>query len=375
MAAKAETALPSWLDGTYVGFGAGYTGFGYSNRDLGGGFAATGFENPRVGLNAYAGHELSDKLSLQLGLMRPIKWVYVNGIQGPADRQSVWVSVFHLALRPKLRLSEKLELYGLAGLGLVSRNGFTISGVDAVASEDILTLFGGGGLSYALGERLRWNAGVEGTAARRGRRQPGTLYLNSGLSWRFKGSGEAYRKAGGAKFPERVARIGGFSRSIVDADPTKYVSVGYLPIFFDAKVKAKEGLWGSYEVDVLHTDKRVQLTLGISVAQYRSDVSDTAFEAYSVYPSLQWWFLRTGPADVYFKYSLAGPAYLTRRNLDHQDLGGHISFQDLLGFGVSFGEKRDWDALLTLVHYSNGNLFPKNPGIQVPLVLCLGRAF
>ena len=49
--------------------------------------------------------------------------------------------------------------------------------------------------------------------------------------------------------------------------------------------------------------------------------------------------------------------------------------RDSLGFGVYLGQGRHVNAELRIGHYSNGNLLPRNRGIQVPLTVAVGYAF
>ena len=80
-------------------------------------------------------------------------------------------------------------------------------------------------------------------------------------------------------------------------------------------------------------------------------------------------------ADMYFMYSVAGPTYLTKYTIDNIYVGGQFSFQDLMGIGAFFGKAKNFNIAATIGHYSNGNLLPNNPGIQVPLVMSVGYAF
>ena len=79
--------------------------------------------------------------------------------------------------------------------------------------------------------------------------------------------------------------------------------------------------------------------------------------------------------DFYFSYSAAGPTILTRRVIDHINLSNHFIFQDLMGFGACFGKDKNIDMNIKIGHYSNGNLFPTNPGVDVPITLSAGYAF
>ena len=99
------------------------------------------------------------------------------------------------------------------------------------------------------------------------------------------------------------------------------------------------------------------------------------FTTVSVYPMFRFTPIRTRIADAYVYYSLAGPSYLSRCVIDGIDTGRHFTFQDLTGLGWYFGERRQVNLDLGIGHYSNGNLFPHNSGVKIPLTASMGVAF
>lgn len=66
-----------------------------------------------------------------------------------------------------------------------------------------------------------------------------------------------------------------------------------------------------------------------------------------------------------------GFAALTRSHLGHRDLGAAWSFQDLIGFGLEWGEKRTLRASYHYLHYSNASIVPPNEGIDVKFLWSL----
>ena len=79
--------------------------------------------------------------------------------------------------------------------------------------------------------------------------------------------------------------------------------------------------------------------------------------------------------DFYFNYSLAGPTFISRTTIDDQDTGRRFTFQDFMGAGVFAGRSKHLNAEIRIAHYSNGNLFPQNAGVTIPLGFNLGYAF
>jgi hypothetical protein len=45
-----------------------------------------------------------------------------------------------------------------------------------------------------------------------------------------------------------------------------------------------------------------------------------------------------------------------------------------MGVGAYTGKKRNVYAGIRIAHYSNGNLFPQNDGVMIPLIFSVGYA-
>jgi hypothetical protein len=85
--------------------------------------------------------------------------------------------------------------------------------------------------------------------------------------------------------------------------------------------------------------------------------------------------VRTRPLEFHLSYSLAGPTWITRTVIDSVPTGKRFTFQDFMGAGIFLGRDRRVAAEVRIAHYSNGNLFPQNPGVTVPLGFYLGSTF
>ncbi|MCX7125739.1 MAG: acyloxyacyl hydrolase [Gammaproteobacteria bacterium] len=370
--------LPSELNNTYIGMGAGYTDFPFSNTDLINGFQAQSFTNPSFGLNIFIGHYFNPYLAAEISLMRPVQWAYANNIVGDtAPKHSIWISLFGISLRPTLPITKRISLYGIAGLGIISRHGFNVgpNNTTAIPSTDLMTLLTGGGITYKVNTNWHLNLGLEHTFTENNNQQPSMTYAFGGFYYLFQTLHLPKYYSTDYIFHKNLIQIGGFSNSIFNPNVNQYFTVGYLPIFWSGDVGAKNGGWLMYERNIFHTHKIFSFDLGASISTYHSVVNNTSFQAFSVFPSMKFWFLRTRLVDLYFKYAIAGPTYLTQSYIDNIDLGGNFSFQDLLGIGAFIGQKKNFNVAATIGHYSNGNLLPVNPGVEVPLVLSVGYAF
>lgn len=367
--------LPSGLNNSYFGMGAGYTSFPYNNSSLTNGFRANRFNTPTFGLNVYLGHYFNPYLAAQVSLMRPMKWAYAYGIANPNDKHSIWISLFGISLKPTLPISKHSSLYALAGVGIVSRHGFDINNTTAIASRDMATFLTGGGFTYALTQHWHWNTGIEYALARPAEHQPAITYFYTGFYYLLTQRHLPEYYTTHYIFHKNLIQYGAYNTTDFDPGVNKYFTVGYLPIFWTGDVTAKNGDIFMYQRNVFHTHKRFSLDLGASISSYHSKVNNTAFQTFSVFPEIKFWFMRSQLADFYFLYSLAGPTYITKRTIDNIDTGGHFTFQDLMGVGMMIGKNKHLNMEFRIGHYSNGNLLPTNPGIQVPYTFSIGYAF
>lgn len=130
------------------------------------------------------------------------------------------------------------------------------------------------------------------------------------------------------------------------------------------------------------TEKQ-HLQIGISYTQIRTDTESNArMWAISIYPQLSLYPAENGTfrelfpdwsAPYFFVRALA-PSYLSATQLGEREQENHFAFQAQVGFGLmlDFGQDRTGILSLSWKHFSNADLFDKNDGIDVPLVLSLG---
>ena len=372
-----RTQLPASLNQTYFGMGVDYTNIPFSNKNLMNGFSAASFTNPDVGLNVFIGHFFNQYIAAQISLMRPIQWTYANQVSGDGKRHSIWISVFGIAMRPTLPLSEKFSLYGIEGVGIVSRHGFSVGTPDVVAipSADLMTPLVGGGITYAITPYWHLDTGLQYAVARPSEHQPHVLYAFGGFYYVFHTLHIPNFYKTQYIVHKNFIQVGSFSTDVFNPDINKYFTIHYLPIFWGGDVKTKNGGWVVYERNIFHTHKLFSLDLGASAATYQSAISDQSFQAFSIFPVFRLWFWRSPRVDFYFTYTVAGPAVLTRTHIDGTYVGGNFTFQDLMGVGAFIGKNKHFNVNAKIGHYSNGNLLTNNPGIEVPLVISMGYAF
>jgi len=131
----------------------------------------------------------------------------------------------------------------------------------------------------------------------------------------------------------------------------------------------------NYQRNLFHGPKVFAFDLGVEAGLWQTDVNRDNFFIFSVYPVFRLNYLRTKAFDAYFYYSIAAPAFISKTILDDDKMGEMFTFQDNMGTGVFFGKDRNYNAEIKIGHYSNGNIFPDNEAVKIPLSLNVGYAF
>jgi hypothetical protein len=148
-----------------------------------------------------------------------------------------------------------------------------------------------------------------------------------------------------------------------------------IPVFWVGQVKAKHAFSVTYQRLIFRTEKIFSLDWGVSVTAFQSELTNENVFAFSIFPVLRFYLLRKKDFDFYTNYSIIGPTFLTKSDIDGFDTGPKITYQDTMGFGVFFGKERKYNFELRIMHYSNGNIFTGNDGVAVPLQFTLGKTF
>ncbi|TCI03298.1 acyloxyacyl hydrolase [Corallincola luteus] len=114
------------------------------------------------------------------------------------------------------------------------------------------------------------------------------------------------------------------------------------------------------------------LGTGITYLGTDEDVNEEIY-AISVFPQLNLYTDKWGENQPYFFVRALGPTYLSSRKLGEREQGKRFAFQAQVGAGVYFGANESWLVSVSYKHFSNANLFSPNDGLDVPILLSLGR--
>jgi hypothetical protein len=148
-----------------------------------------------------------------------------------------------------------------------------------------------------------------------------------------------------------------------------------VPVFWLGEVKAAHSFSVTYQRLAFRTQKLFSLDWGVSVTGFQTEITKKNVLAFSIFPTMRFYLLRKKGFDMYTNYSVIGPTFLTKSNLGNLGTGPKITYQDTMGFGAFFGEKRKYNIELRIMHYSNGNIFTKNSGVAVPMQFTIGKTF
>lgn len=383
---KSLTRLSSFLSKTYYNFNFGLISYPYSDSNLKPGFISENVTKNRFSGRILLGYKIKNDLAIQFGVMRPASWYSFNNINNIGYNRSVWFNLWSLSLKKSFQLNEKLSLYSEFGVGNVSRVGFEINNEVIYKDAHYASIVTGLGLSYQLNNN--WDALLNATYVPKSTKhnQPQTLQTSIGLQYNLKDKSkkltDRYDKESRYFFPRETLQLG-FGSSKFGFFANEFFSMSAkiggtegigLPVFWLGEVKAKSAFMLTYSRTAYHTEKLFSLEWGVSISQFNT-LNNTSVFALSIFPMMRFFIYRASKFDSYINYSIIGPTFLTQSNIDGYNTGPKITYQDFMGFGVYFGKQRKYNFELRIMHYSNGNIFPENDGVDVPVMFTFGKSF
>jgi hypothetical protein len=370
---------PPGLINSNFGVSIGYLHYNFTAKQLEPGFSVSSVNIPPIGVRVnLIGHRFNKYLSANIHYLRPVGWVKYKNVNGSNEEHSVWMNIAGLTLQSQLPLNKKVSLYGEAGLGIITRKGFKLNNVWAVKNAGYGTGFFETGFRYHVNPRWDLLASLSYSPAHGEERQPATYFYSFGFTNNMRPLSEekleAKRKAG-YKFPRNTIQIG-IAPGGIGYSVNNFVSKDSpVPIFWGGDAEVKSGIALHYHRNIFHARKVFSFDWGVSTSFWKSRLQQDNFFTISVFPVLRFNVIHTQPADFYFYYSIAGPTYISKTIIDGSNTGRHFTFQDLLGVGSFIGKNRKLNAEMRIGHYSNGNVFPYNDGVKVPLTFCAGYTF
>ncbi|MBI5856219.1 MAG: acyloxyacyl hydrolase [Sphingobacteriales bacterium] len=370
---------PPGLLNSNFGVSIGYIHYNFTAKQLEPGFSVASIKIPPVGVRVnLIGHQINKWLGANIHYMRPVGWVEYRNIKGDNKTHSVWMNIAGLTLRSKIPISKKLSVYAEAGLGIVTRKGFKVNDLWALKNASYSTGFFETGLRYHVSDKWDIISGLSYSPANDKVKQPATYFYSAGFTVKMRKMPqemlEAKKKAG-YKFPQNTLQIGIATNSLGYGVNNFAAKTSPIPFFWGGAAEVRHGVSLHYHRNIFHATKVFSFDWGISAGFWQTRLKKQNFFTLSVFPELRFNIIHTKAADFYFYYSVAGPTYISKMVLDGEETGRHFTFQDLLGIGSFLGKERKLNAEINIGHYSNGNIFPDNAGVKVPLTFCVGYTF
>ncbi len=372
-----RTQYPAFMANSYIDFNVGAIGYLFSSTQLQPGFQADSIDKPRLAVRAdFFGHRFTKHLSAQVTYMRPARFVTYHNINGNNAASQTSLAYAGLTMVTDWSLSHKVGMYVEGGYGVTSRSGITVEQGVALAGAHYAAGLVGGGFSVHMTPNIDWMFGATYSPGRQEFEQPSTRLYTTGIRYHMRPLPEeevAANRDAGNFFPTNTLRVGLTSNFAGYGANTFFSST--FPIFWGGNVETEWGFTLDYQRNVFHTKKLFAFDLGGSIGYWQSNLNHEAFRTFSAYPLLRFFLARPSSADIYFSYSLAGPTYISRSEIDGRDTGAAFTFQDFMGVGAYLGESRKLNVELGIKHFSNGNLAINNASIRVPLTLTFGVTF
>jgi hypothetical protein len=208
-------------------------------------------------------------------------------------------------------------------------------------------------------------------------RQPYTIFFAPGFQYQLRPLSDQKileHTSTGYIFPKNQFKLS-FSTNAFGYGVNSFFSEGKIPVFWGGEVEVGRGLSANYQRNIFHGRKIVSFDLGVNASLWETRDLKTNFFTLSFYPLLRFNLIRTQVADFFVFYSAGGPALISKSKIDGIDTGKMFTFRDYLGIGTFAGKSRNIIGEIQIGHYSNGNLFPQNPGVKIPLTFAVGYAF
>lgn len=384
---KPKTQPSKFLANFYYSINFGGIFYPFSNDNLIDGYKTDTFSKNYFSGKLGFGYKIKEDLALQFGVIRPASWFKYDNVNNIGYDRSVWINAWFLSLKKNINLYRNLSFFAEVGIANVTRNGFSIHDKVIYNDAHFASLLYGFGFNYKLNER--WRLNLQGTFFPKSKKenQPSISQATFGFEYHIQKLPEKlaleYQNDMRYFFPNNILQISygtskiGFGANQFFAMSLKvgdFESFG-VPVFWVGEVKAAHSFSITYQRLAFRSQKIFSLDWGVSITAFQTEVKKENVFAFSIFPTLRFYFLRKKGFDMYANYSLIGPTYLTKKDIDGLGTGPKATFQDTMGVGVFFGEKRIYNFELRIMHYSNGNIFNQNSGVAIPIQFTLGRTF
>ncbi len=368
---------PFGLRNAQFGVNVGYINYPFTLDQVQPGFTveSVGVPHPAVRIVLYGG-SINKYLSARVTYMRPVNWVEYRNINNQRLTKTVWMNIAGLTLNGQFPLTKKISVSAEAGLGVITRNGFEVDNKPVITNANYGTGLFGGAIQYHLNKKWDLQISSAWSPENKKVKQPATFFLGAGFNYFLRPlSAERVSlvQKAAKNFPKQTLILG-FTSNALGYGVNNAVSKGPVPIFWGGDAKVKMGISASYQRNIFHTKKVFAFDWAAGFGIWRTRGNEN-FVTISLNPVLRFTAIRKRSADFFLEYAVAGPSFISKVKLDDVELGRKFTFHDFMGIGMIAGPARKVYAGIRIAHYSNGNIFPQNDGVMIPLTFNFGYCF
>ena len=377
LAQDTRTQYPPFLVNSYFGVNIGFINYAFSKQQLEPGYEAESIHIPHTAVRVLYGHRFNKYLSAQISYMRPVAFVEYKNVNGSHKDYEVGMNVVGLTVIPTLPVSKKISVNGEVGLGVITRGGFIVINAQGVKDAIFTGLILGGGIEYHVNNKWQLKLNTVWSTANEKVKQPATLFYSAGFNYTMRPlPKEKVDRNANSRFifPKQLIQAG-YTTNGLGYGVNDFVSKGAIPIFWSGAIQVEKGFSINYQRNIFHTRKVFSLDLGAGLSYWITKKGKEKLYTLSLYPVFRFTALRSRSTDLYMNYSFGGPSFISKKIIDGMDTGEKFTFQDFMGLGIFTGKKRKLNAEVRIAHYSNGNIFPQNNGLMIPLTLNIGYSF
>jgi hypothetical protein len=145
------------------------------------------------------------------------------------------------------------------------------------------------------------------------------------------------------------------------------------PFFWTARLSVDYAAFVGVEKTFFSYKKYFSLSYGVSVGVLGTNSKNIDnINVISLYAISRIYVLSLDSFRLFILYSPGGPSLLSKRAFSDTKFSNSFVFQNQLGLGFDLGSSKQFSVLLKIYHFSNGDLFAINGGIDTPLLLGLG---
>lgn len=372
-----RTQYPKIIGGKmYVEVTTGAVIFPFTDEHLLPGFTTEKIDRPSVGVRlALLGYQFNKNLSAQINYMRPVFWIHYKNVNNDHVQHTVTNTVASLVLRNRNPLNNRVWLYEEAGLALLTRSGFYVGAPHVLRDASYATVTVGTGVQYILNKKWSLIGGITYVPKKESEHQPYTLSVTGGFHYQVQPLEQKPLRINQTfRFPKHLLQAG-YTTDGLGFGVNNTMANNVIPLFWGGDVEVKRGASIHYQRNFFHTRKVFSMDWGASAGYWKSREKGQDFYTISIYPLFRFTVIRKKAMDFYFEYSVAGPSFISKAEMDNIKLGKKFTFQDFVGTGIYAGKDRKLNAEIRIMHFSNGGIFPVNNGVKVPLSFMVGYAF